>query len=414
MESSGLLRISVIVSLMVAVLVAALSSRHRERYADAGGDNVTVVKRCRPKKPRWNDGKIDLLGKKGGGGGSAGSLGPDARPCEVYFTPNVEACDEGKYHLQKSVLRELRARGDASVDAVLKDFDLLPAPHVCKASFSDWSQLNSHPRIVATPEDAGQRGSPAHWAFCFVPPNSNDVDMKALEADVVRPSEERVSLLGGLTSERVEFVSLAPEGILRQACKLRRSSPETKDWLTSLSGKANARVSIANGAVADRLTFHDIGAADRVATPPLPPDSDLAIDAFADLFEMRVATGGRLVATPRRSVVALRLRFAAPPCDDAIQEVVGAGALAMPQPLRAALGGDVAAALVPAGVPTQVSSMPMLRDVRNKAKDAYESALAKARFARKAYIDAINNVGGSRNGIANWFIAVASPMLPVI
>lgn len=112
--------------------------------------------------------------------------GMSLRPCNIYFTKNTDLCDDTTthwYHYTEETLQNmlgyLKNKQSSSgltadenrklnnINRVLADYNQLPFKEFCKLTMYGMSEATTHPYKVNIAEDAGKRGDPSHWAFCF-------------------------------------------------------------------------------------------------------------------------------------------------------------------------------------------------------------------------------------------------------
>ena len=133
----------------------------------------------------------------GGAVGAVGAVGtegfeaPKMRPCAVYYTDNIAACDHpGRLYEQTPQWRETRLAAlmkiKAPSEAERTEIQLLRdikqegagAPKYCKVTLTDFTEKAEDPYKMA--KNAAVRGAPDHWAFCF----KANPDRAAAEATV--------------------------------------------------------------------------------------------------------------------------------------------------------------------------------------------------------------------------------------
>lgn len=112
-------------------------------------------------------------------------------PCDVYFTDDPTACEQGKFRVHRSVFeiekmllqKSIAARGGTptfeqndrmrELDAILATYERFPDGMSCKITVPGWSRLptNEQERAMAYGDIAQNRdrGKPEQWAFCYAP-----------------------------------------------------------------------------------------------------------------------------------------------------------------------------------------------------------------------------------------------------
>jgi hypothetical protein len=175
------------------------------------------------------------------------------RPCAMYFTGNVDACDAGLYEKSKLELLDMRSayEKDAASHAtqiqqlnrVIGDYDTIYRRQ-CKLTFSDWVRPDhpSYPMLEINEKELTARGNSRHWAFCFAP-TADEPAKKQLEdalavnnaanGETVMPSslDEGYELSNGLaTNTRLEFTTMAKSDLVRTFCTM--FSPQANTALT--------------------------------------------------------------------------------------------------------------------------------------------------------------------------------------
>jgi|APGre2960657444_1045066.scaffolds.fasta_scaffold00035_18 hypothetical protein len=109
--------------------------------------------------------------------------GMSTRQCNVYYTKNKQLCDDGWYlkydtKLMREKLAALKLKPESTLTAAEKeeleklsivntDIDTFPFKQRCKLDIYGMKEATTHPVKINTDDDAGKRGAPNHWAFCF-------------------------------------------------------------------------------------------------------------------------------------------------------------------------------------------------------------------------------------------------------
>lgn len=164
------------------------------------------------------------------------------RPCNVYYTKNIDICDDSInqwYKKPKDVLQTRKEELDTkriantissaesaeltTINKVLSDYDTLPFKQYCKLQMYGMIESTSHPYKINTEDDAGKRGNSGHWSFCFEDSLlKNKPELKATKEfqKVFEPTNKDFEFSDGKVAKRFDMVSMANDHLLDLHCKM--------------------------------------------------------------------------------------------------------------------------------------------------------------------------------------------------
>jgi len=160
------------------------------------------------------------------------------RPCAVYYTDNIAACDHPAALYDKTPLwrqwrfDQLKAIQSPS-DAEREELRLLTQviaeetrtlgkiPRFCKVPFPEFGEMEDNPRKIA--HQSSNRGPPEHWAFCYKPnPDKQSADAAVIafgDRGSVKANTETISDMGdGNVYARIQFRDLAFDQVKHAMC----------------------------------------------------------------------------------------------------------------------------------------------------------------------------------------------------
>jgi len=159
---------------------------------------------------------------------------PKMRPCAVYYTDNIAACDHpGKLYEKTPQWRETRLAQLSAIaapsEAEKTEIQMLNeikteganAPKYCKVTLSEFTEKADDPYKYAKEEAV--RGSPEHWAFCF----KANPDRAAAETTVrefgdrssIYTNMEYIMTMGDANVyNRIQFRDLKFDGVKYASC----------------------------------------------------------------------------------------------------------------------------------------------------------------------------------------------------
>lgn len=164
---------------------------------------------------------------------------PD-RPCAVYFTENIDACDHPKnlYQMRDNELidryTQLERKGNERTAEETVEYNAIKSVHadrtkvplngtVCKLTFKDWKEQGDAPRKIAGPASA-QRGPPEHWAYCYRN-DVNDAETRRVATEfgdrgAVKFDEYTDGRGDGKMHARVQFKDLGFDAVQTAYCSM--------------------------------------------------------------------------------------------------------------------------------------------------------------------------------------------------
>jgi hypothetical protein len=191
-------------------------------------------------------------------------LGPlRSGECRVYYTKNVDICDRpnaditnpnelitkvdanalnfyslGKNEMesQKTRLETIAANARTAsqnsalgdLKRALADLDSFPFKNTCKLEMANLVEVASHPMKINQDYDAGRRGDPLHWAFCYYPTANDALASNRITAERKNsPEFKRVfkdsqveDRYNNQTYHRYDMASLYNDDLLNLHCAL--------------------------------------------------------------------------------------------------------------------------------------------------------------------------------------------------
>jgi len=255
----------------------------------------------------------------------------DFRPCEVYFTDSVKACDENefKYHVAyyeeklNKINTAVSARGgvpnDAENDLILKytrmikDYQKFPNAQFCKLKMPNWEQRTADKQapIISKTDRNDNRGPVEHWAYCWrnhATTTPAGLAKTGMLIDQVGGKPTGVTFSGAFYVRGKFDESISPAGAVKTYCH--ESSGAVPEY------KIKTALVIRNALKGPRQTKYVKNNADA---PVRDWDSDTY---FRDqLFRENAATtGNRDVVTAQALVRAVRLvKIAKDPCGRVVE-----------------------------------------------------------------------------------------------
>jgi hypothetical protein len=168
------------------------------------------------------------------------------RPCNVYYTSNIDLCDDpvtpwyryNRDDINSNItLLENKTRLNtitsdeqdrlSNFKRVMTDYDILPFKQHCKLTMYGMSEASTHPYKINKDDDASKRGDPSHWAFCFEDSMlaSNLPRNTALKANpaftkVFDKSGLTIDFPDGTSKERYDMKTLASDHLLDLHCAM--------------------------------------------------------------------------------------------------------------------------------------------------------------------------------------------------
>lgn len=173
------------------------------------------------------------------------SQGMTTRPCTVYYTKNVDICNDSVNNWYRKAKTDIYATSNqillnqrlgcnisiedtqtlATINKVLEDYDSLPFKQQCKLTMYGLSEPSTHPYKINLKDDAPKRGDPSHWAFCLeenplkVHPGSNLKTNPAF-TKVFQPSGLGIKFPDNVVRERYDMKSLYDDDLLNVHCAM--------------------------------------------------------------------------------------------------------------------------------------------------------------------------------------------------
>lgn len=168
--------------------------------------------------------------------------GMNARPCNIYYTSNIDLCDDpvtqwyrynrdditSNINLLENKTRLNTITTDerdrlSKFKRVMTDYDKLPFKQYCKLQMYGMSEASTHPYKINKDDDALKRGDPSHWAFCLEDSMlASNTSLKANPAftKVFEKSGLTIDFPDGISRERYDMKTLASDHLLDLHCAM--------------------------------------------------------------------------------------------------------------------------------------------------------------------------------------------------